>query len=58
MDKEALKIIAQQLMSEDKGLIAMDESIPTCNKRFEENGIPQTEEYRRNTDNLSSLLLN
>jgi fructose-bisphosphate aldolase class I len=47
MDKEALKKIAQQLMSGDKGLIAMDESIPTCNKRFEENGIPQIEEYRR-----------
>lgn len=31
-----------------KGLLAMDESIATCNKRFAELGIPQTEEYRRN----------
>jgi len=35
------------LMAGDKGLLAMDESTPTCNKRFEEAGIPQTEEYRR-----------
>lgn len=31
-----------------KGLLAMDESIGTCNKRFGELDIPQTEEYRRN----------
>jgi fructose-bisphosphate aldolase class I len=35
------------LFAADKGLLAMDESIPTCNKRFEEAGIPQTIEYRR-----------
>ncbi|MDB5140559.1 MAG: fda [Mucilaginibacter sp.] len=35
------------LFGGDKGLLAMDESTPTCNKRFEEVGIPQTEEYRR-----------
>jgi fructose-bisphosphate aldolase class I len=35
------------LLAGDKGLLAMDESIPTCNKRFEEAGIPQTIEYRR-----------
>ena len=35
------------LFAGDKGLLAMDESIPTCNKRFEEAGIPQTIEYRR-----------
>lgn len=31
----------------DKGLLAMDESIPTCNKRFDKLGISQTEEARR-----------
>ena len=31
-----------------KGLLAMDESIATCNKRFAELEIPQTEEYRKN----------
>src|SRR3978361_80925 len=35
------------LLSGNKGLLAMDESLPTCNKRFEEVGIPQTIEYRR-----------
>lgn len=34
-------------MAGDKGLLAMDESLPTCNKRFADAGIPQTEEYRR-----------
>ena len=35
------------LVADDKGLLAMDESNPTCNKRFAELGIPQTEEARR-----------
>ena len=47
MDISKLKSIAKQLMAGDKGLLAMDESTGTCNKRFEELGIPQTEEYRR-----------
>ncbi|MDN3546976.1 class I fructose-bisphosphate aldolase [Mucilaginibacter aquaedulcis] len=47
MDKQSLRNIAQRLMDGDKGLLAMDESIATCNKRFAEAGIPQTEEYRR-----------
>ena len=39
--------IAQKLMAADKGLLAMDESNPTCNKRFAKLGIPETEEARR-----------
>jgi fructose-bisphosphate aldolase class I len=35
------------LMADDKGLLAMDESNPTCNKRFAALGIRQTEEARR-----------
>jgi fructose-bisphosphate aldolase class I len=35
------------LVAADKGLLAMDESNPTCNKRFAKLGIPQTEETRR-----------
>jgi fructose-bisphosphate aldolase class I len=31
----------------DKGLLAMDESNPTCNQRFARLRIPQTEESRR-----------
>lgn len=47
METSTLKSIAYQLMQGNKGLLAMDESTATCNKRFEELGIPQTEEYRR-----------
>jgi len=35
------------LVANDKGLLAMDESNPTCNKRFAKFGIPQTLESRR-----------
>ena len=38
---------AQALVADDKGLLAMDESTPTCNRRFAALGIPQTEETRR-----------
>jgi fructose-bisphosphate aldolase class I len=36
-----------KLVVDDKGLLAMDESDPTCNKRFAKLGIPQTVEFRR-----------
>ena len=38
---------AMTMVAGDKGLLAMDESNPTCNKRFARLGIPQTEEARR-----------
>jgi len=38
---------AKALVAGDKGLLAMDESKPTCNKRFAAVEIPQTEEARR-----------
>ncbi|MDQ6733779.1 MAG: fructose-bisphosphate aldolase, partial [Nitrospirota bacterium] len=38
---------ARALVAGDKGLLAMDESNPTCNTRFGRLGIPQTEEARR-----------
>jgi fructose-bisphosphate aldolase class I len=38
---------AKTLVADNKGLLAMDESNPTCNKRFAKLGIPQTEEARR-----------
>ena len=37
---------AQALMADDKGLLAMDESTPTSNKRFAKLNIPQTEASR------------
>ena len=44
---ERLADTARALMADDKGLLAMDESIPTSNKRFAALNIPQTEETRR-----------
>ena len=47
MNKQVLMDTAKALVAGDKGLLAMDESNPTCNKRFARVGIPQTEEARR-----------
>ena len=47
MNTQALIDTARTLVASDKGLLAMDESNPTCNKRFAEWGIPQTAEARR-----------
>jgi fructose-bisphosphate aldolase class I len=43
----SLPDIATALVAAGKGLLAMDESNGTCNKRFAAVGIPQTEEARR-----------
>jgi fructose-bisphosphate aldolase class I len=63
MNEQALIKTAQALFAGDKGLLAMDESNPTCNKRFAVLGIKQTEEERRSyrelileTPNLSSCI--
>jgi fructose-bisphosphate aldolase class I len=47
MSAQELAATAKAMIAEGKGLLAMDESNPTCNKRFEKVGIPQTEEARR-----------
>ena len=47
MNVDTLMQTAQALVADDKGLLAMDESNPTCNQRFAALGIPQTEEARR-----------
>ncbi len=47
MNAQDLMDTAKKLVAGDKGLLAMDESNPTCNKRFARLGIPQTEEARR-----------
>jgi fructose-bisphosphate aldolase class I len=47
MNAQKLIETAKTLVAGDKGLLAMDESTPTCNKRFEKLGIPRTEEARR-----------
>jgi len=47
MNAKLLTDTARQLVAGDKGLLAMDESTSTCNKRFAKLGIPQTGEVRR-----------
>jgi fructose-bisphosphate aldolase class I len=47
MNTQALIDTARMMVADGKGLLAMDESNPTCNKRFAKWGIPQTEETRR-----------
>jgi len=47
-ETNAQKLIdtAKAMVADNKGLLAMDESYPTCNKRFAKLGIPETEELR------------
>ena len=47
MNTQPLIDTANALVASDKGLLAMDESNPTCNKRFAKLGIPQTVDARR-----------
>lgn len=47
MNAQELGKTAKSLVENGKGLLAMDESLPTCNKRFAALNIPQTEEMRR-----------
>jgi fructose-bisphosphate aldolase class I len=47
MNEQQLGETAQALFASGKGLLAMDESNGTCNKRFAKLGIPQTVEARR-----------
>jgi len=47
MNTQSLIATANALVAKDKGLLAIDESTPTCNKRFAVMDIPQTEELRR-----------
>jgi fructose-bisphosphate aldolase class I len=47
MQTQRLIETAKALVAGDKGLLAMDESTPTCNRRFAKLGIPQTAEARR-----------
>jgi fructose-bisphosphate aldolase class I len=47
MTVQEIVVTARTLVASGKGLLAMDESNSTCNKRFAELGIPQTAEARR-----------
>ena len=47
MNIEKLQQTAQGMAAPGRGILAMDESTPTCSKRFEKLGIPCTAEHRR-----------
>lgn len=47
MNASELIDTARLMLATGKGLLAMDESTPTCNERFASLGIPQTEASRR-----------
>lgn len=47
MNADILKKTAKQMVAPGKGLVAADESAPTCKKRFEAVGVPCTEDNRR-----------
>lgn len=47
MNLKDIIITAKALVAGDKGILAMDESNPTCNKRFAALGIPQNADFRR-----------
>ena len=47
MKTQEIITTARLLVDDNKGILAMDESFPTCNKRFAKLNIPQTEEARR-----------
>jgi fructose-bisphosphate aldolase, class I len=47
MKTKELISTAKAMVAKNKGILAMDESNPTCNKRFAKLGIPQTPELRR-----------
>jgi fructose-bisphosphate aldolase, class I len=44
---QELQSTVQAMMTDGKGILAMDESKGTCDRRFEKLGIPTTEERRR-----------
>ena len=47
MNTEILKATVSRLTNQPKGILAADESSPTCDKRFQALGIETTEENRR-----------
>lgn len=52
MNKEILINTVSKLVKDSKGILAIDESMPTCDARFDKLGIPTTEEKRRDYRDL------
>lgn len=47
MNRDQLADVARRLAAPGKGILAADESFPTIKKRFDQIGVPSTEETRR-----------
>ena len=47
MSLDTLEEIANYIVSDGKGILAADESNPTCGKRFDSIGVESTEKNRR-----------
>ena len=47
MSLNNIEEIATYIVAEGKGILAADESNPTCGKRFDSIGVESTEENRR-----------
>jgi fructose-bisphosphate aldolase class I len=47
MNQDELKMVAQAIVADSKGILAADESNPTINDRFDGIGVKSTEENRR-----------
>ncbi len=47
MNQETLTKTVARLVQSPKGILAIDESVKSCNERFAKLGVPQTEEKRR-----------
>ena len=47
MSTNNIEEIASYIVSEGKGILAADESNPTCGKRFDSIGVDSTEDNRR-----------
>ncbi len=43
MNSQQIIVIAKMLVADDKGLLAMDESNPTCNRRLEKVAVLEKE---------------
>ena len=52
MNAEILKLTANKMVAKGKGILAADESTPTCTKRFESIGLESTIESRNKYRNM------
>ncbi|GIT62416.1 MAG: hypothetical protein Ct9H300mP20_22430 [Gammaproteobacteria bacterium] len=56
MSLESLEEIAAYIVEDGRGILAADESNPTCGKRFESIGVESTEDNKEITEKCFSDL--